>query len=204
MPVVSGVWVVAEPELISRCRQALENFGLPIKIITSAEPAPDEVQVILVSTPYLQQLYAQRQEYVQDRPVLLLLESWRHALPTGKVNVMDVVPTYPEALEHLLPYRVRQALQWMALHQQIRASRALLQQIRQQLSTITHDFNNPIAIISGNAQLLLEVGRMMNLEAELIRFAADIEEASRRLASGLHPVEQLKAQIDAFLRELSE
>lgn len=51
------------------------------------------------------------------------------------------------------------------------------------LSEVTHDINNPLAIISGNAQLLLELSRLLNLDPDVARPIQDIEEASRRLAA---------------------
>lgn len=51
------------------------------------------------------------------------------------------------------------------------------------LSEVAHDINNPLAIISGNAQLLLELSRLLDLDPDVARPIQDIEEASRRLAS---------------------
>lgn len=54
---------------------------------------------------------------------------------------------------------------------------------QQVLSAVTHDINNPLAIISGNAQLLLELSRLLDLDPDVAKPIQDIEEASRRLAA---------------------
>jgi nitrogen-specific signal transduction histidine kinase len=51
------------------------------------------------------------------------------------------------------------------------------------LSRVTHDINNPLSIISGNAQLLLELSRALDLDPDVAKPIRDIEEASQRLAS---------------------
>lgn len=65
------------------------------------------------------------------------------------------------------------------------------------LRRVTHDINNPLSIISGNAQLLLELSRVLDLDPDVAKPIRDIEEASQRLAN---MVERLNALNDA-LRE---
>ena len=48
------------------------------------------------------------------------------------------------------------------------------------LSRVTHDINNPLTIISGNAQLLLEMSE--DLTPDVAEQIAEIEEACQRLA----------------------
>lgn len=62
------------------------------------------------------------------------------------------------------------------------------------LNRVTHDINNPLAIISGNAQLLLELARALELDPDVAKPIQDIEEASQRLAS---MVERLNALNEA-------
>lgn len=62
------------------------------------------------------------------------------------------------------------------------------------LNRVTHDINNPLAIISGNAQLLLELARALDLDPDVAKPIQDIEEASQRLAS---MVERLNALNEA-------
>jgi len=51
------------------------------------------------------------------------------------------------------------------------------------LRRVTHDINNPLSIISGNAQLLLELARVLDLDPDVAKPIRDIEEASHRLAN---------------------
>lgn len=64
--------------------------------------------------------------------------------------------------------------------------------LQQALSEVTHDLNNPLAIISGNAQLLLELARMLDLEPDLAKPIQDIEEASHRLSAMVRRLNELK------------
>lgn len=50
------------------------------------------------------------------------------------------------------------------------------------LTRATHDINNPLAVISGNAQLLLELSRVLDLDPDVAKPIKDIEEASHQLA----------------------
>ena len=67
--------------------------------------------------------------------------------------------------------------------------------LQQALSEVTHDLNNPLAIISGNAQLLLELARMLDLDPDVAKPIQDIEEASHRLAAMVHRLNELKENI---------
>jgi len=63
------------------------------------------------------------------------------------------------------------------------------------LRRVTHDINNPLSIISGNAQLLLELSRVLDLDPDVAKPIRDIEEASQRLAD---MVERLNALNEAM------
>ena len=91
------------------------------------------------------------------------------------------------------------------------AQARMMETLRATVSKVTHDINNPLAIISGNAQLLIELGRYMDLDDEIIKPIKDIEEASSRIAASLHKLADLKdmvkqeiAQGDGSLMELDE
>jgi signal transduction histidine kinase len=87
----------------------------------------------------------------------------------------------------------------------------MMETLRASVAKVTHDINNPLAIISGNAQLLSELGRYMDLDEEIIKPIKDIEEASTRIATSLHRLASLKdlilhekAQGDGSLGDLDE
>lgn len=63
------------------------------------------------------------------------------------------------------------------------------------LARLTHDINNPLAIISGNAQLLGELARGGAAQEEVARAALDIEEAAERLALLLRGLSALREEV---------
>lgn len=77
----------------------------------------------------------------------------------------------------------------------------VLREVRAVLSTVYHDANNPLAIISGNAQFLLELSTSMEMDEELVQPIRDIEEASRRVAEKLRDLARLKEELAAFVAE---
>lgn len=80
----------------------------------------------------------------------------------------------------------------------------LIRKLRRNLGRIFHDTNNPLAIVSGNAQFLLEVGRSMELDNDLIQPMEDIEEASERVAEGLKEISMLRDRIGDYLKQREE
>lgn len=66
------------------------------------------------------------------------------------------------------------------------------------VSSVYHDLNNPLSIISGNAQFLLELSREEDLDDQFVSSARDIQEATERMADSLqrltHLREHLKGQ----------
>lgn len=87
-----------------------------------------------------------------------------------------------------LPYKLldvlrrHQEVQRASDPQRIRELEALLRTIRVGVSKVYHEINNPLAIISGNAQLLLELARMSDLDETLLQPIRDIEASSQRLS----------------------
>lgn len=79
-------------------------------------------------------------------------------------------------------------------------SESSLARLHAALSRVTHDINNPLAIISGNAQFLGELARGGAVEAEVAQAALDIEEASERLAALLRGLSALKEEVAAVAR----
>ena len=67
------------------------------------------------------------------------------------------------------------------------------------LSRIYHDTNNPLAIVSGNAQFLLELSKTMDVDEDLLQPMQDIEEASERVAQGLKEISRLRDDLQAYV-----
>lgn len=96
-------------------------------------------------------------------------------------------------IESVLFRRVLRRLDLMVRREDERS--VLLAQTRKGLSAFYHDVNNPLAILSGNAQLLLEIGRQMHLGEDLMNPMRDIEESCRRLHADLQRIVRLKEVI---------
>ena len=74
-------------------------------------------------------------------------------------------------------------------------ARALLQDLRDEVSRATHDANNPLTVISGNAQLLVELVAALGVGEELAGPVLDIQEASDELAASLRQLNAVKARL---------
>lgn len=70
-----------------------------------------------------------------------------------------------------------------------------LNDVHETVSSVYHDLNNPLSIISGNAQFLLEISREEELDDQFVSSAQDIKEAAQRMADSLHKLTRLKEQI---------
>ena len=63
-------------------------------------------------------------------------------------------------------------------------------------SSVHHDLNNPLSIIAGNAQFLLELSREKNLDEQFASSAQDIQEASQRMSESLQRLTRLKDHLE--------
>jgi len=71
-----------------------------------------------------------------------------------------------------------------------------LEDVQETVSSVYHDLNNPLSIISGNAQFLLEIGREEDLDDQFLSSAQDIQEAAQRMADSLHQLTRLKEELE--------
>lgn len=71
-----------------------------------------------------------------------------------------------------------------------------LEDVQDTVSSVYHDLNNPLSIISGNAQFLLEIGREEDLDDQFLSSAQDIQEAAQRMADSLHQLTRLKEELE--------
>lgn len=67
--------------------------------------------------------------------------------------------------------------------------------VSQVLSSVYHDLNNPLSIISGNAQFLLELSREEELDDQFRSSARDIQEATQQMAESLQRLNRIKEQL---------
>lgn len=71
-----------------------------------------------------------------------------------------------------------------------------LEDVQETVSSVYHDLNNPLSIISGNAQFLLEIGKEEDLDDQFLSSAEDIKEAAQRMAESLHKLTRLKEELE--------
>lgn len=72
-----------------------------------------------------------------------------------------------------------------------------LEDMHETVSTVYHDLNNPLSIISGNAQFLIEISREEEeLDEQFVSSARDIKEAAQRMAESLHKLTRLKEKLE--------
>jgi signal transduction histidine kinase len=66
------------------------------------------------------------------------------------------------------------------------------EEIREVVSSVYHDLNNPLSIISGNAQFLVELSQEEELDEQFVSSAQDIQEACERMSEALQRLTHLK------------
>ena len=75
-----------------------------------------------------------------------------------------------------------------------------LKDLRVRLSRIHHDINNPVSIISGNTQLLMELARALEVEEDFSGPLEDIEAAIDKLTASVDRLMEVRR----MLSELAE
>lgn len=68
--------------------------------------------------------------------------------------------------------------------------------LHEAISTVYHELNNPLSIISGNAQFLLELSREKNLDDQFVSSAEDIQEASRQMKKSLEHLTRVREHLE--------
>lgn len=74
-------------------------------------------------------------------------------------------------------------------------SSASLEELHETVSSVYHDLNNPLSIISGNAQFLLELSQDEDLDDNFVSSAQDIRQAAKRMDESLERLTRLKEEI---------
>ena len=73
---------------------------------------------------------------------------------------------------------------------------ASLEEVRETISSVHHDLNNPLSIISGNAQFLRELSRGEDLDEQFVSSVQDIQEAAQRLSESLDRLARLEEKLE--------
>jgi signal transduction histidine kinase len=70
------------------------------------------------------------------------------------------------------------------------------EEVREAVSIVYHELNNPLSIISGNAQFLVELSQEEELDEQFVSSAQDIQEACRRMAESLQRLTRLRDSLE--------
>ena len=76
---------------------------------------------------------------------------------------------------------------------------ALLEALRSETGAVAHAINNPLTVITGNAQLLLEVAGAGGLDPSLAKAIEDMGAASQQLSEALGRLDRLRQHIASAL-----
>lgn len=71
-----------------------------------------------------------------------------------------------------------------------------LQRIRSKLSQVHHDLKNPLSVIDGNAQFLLELQQALDLDEQAVASVEDIREATEELRDSMEQLQELRDQLE--------
>lgn len=71
-----------------------------------------------------------------------------------------------------------------------------LDDVRETVSSVYHDLNNPLSIISGNAQFLLELSQELDVDEQFVSSVEDIKEAAERMSDSLNRLTRLKEELE--------
>ncbi|NND71713.1 MAG: hypothetical protein HKN43_09040 [Rhodothermales bacterium] len=77
--------------------------------------------------------------------------------------------------------------------------RAILSRVRSDIRQTYHDINNPLAVLSGNIQLLEQLLVMHDTDAGVMEVVDDIRVACDRMAESSASLDQLSLELSAIL-----
>lgn len=73
---------------------------------------------------------------------------------------------------------------------------ATKEEIHEAVSSVYHELNNPLSIISGNAQFLLELSQEEGLDEQFVSSVQDIQEATEQMSESLQRLTHLRDQLE--------
>ncbi|MFB6277870.1 MAG: histidine kinase dimerization/phospho-acceptor domain-containing protein [Salinibacter sp.] len=69
------------------------------------------------------------------------------------------------------------------------------EELHEVISSVYHDLNNPLSIIAGNAQFLVELSQEEELDEQFLSSAQDIQEAAQQMSESLQRLTRLKERL---------
>lgn len=163
----------------------------PCELALVAQTLPDGRGLDLLGTLREQEI---------DIPFLLLAEAPDPATALGALRAGATECLCVETALDALSAHVENVLRRHARDRMVRWNHQLrlFEAVGTAIGGVKHEINNPLAIISGNAQLLLELARAVDLDDELVKPIFDIEEASRRIADSVEQLSSLRALLSGL------
>lgn len=70
-----------------------------------------------------------------------------------------------------------------------------VEEVGPRIAKVHHDLKNPLSIIAGNAQFLLELHKAMELDADVVSSIRDIDEAAQDLENALDRLVTLRESL---------
>ena len=70
-----------------------------------------------------------------------------------------------------------------------------VEEVGEHIAKVHHDLKNPLSIIAGNAQFLMELNRALNLDEDVVSSVKDIQEAAQDLEEALDRLVILRESI---------
>ncbi len=70
-----------------------------------------------------------------------------------------------------------------------------VEEISARIAKVHHDLKNPLSIIAGNAQFLLELHKALQLDDQVVASISDIQEAARELETALDRLVSLRREL---------
>lgn len=71
-----------------------------------------------------------------------------------------------------------------------------LHEMQEVVADVHHDLKNPLSIIDGNAQYLLELEGVLDLDDEVVASVRDIQDAAERLRASLDRLNELREELE--------
>lgn len=81
------------------------------------------------------------------------------------------------------------------------SAQEVLTSLEKELGRMAHALNNPLAVVSGNAQYALELSRALEVESEVTDALKDIDEAGERLRGLLQQLDAIREDVASLARE---
>ncbi|MCH7639908.1 MAG: hypothetical protein IH855_10685 [Bacteroidetes bacterium] len=79
------------------------------------------------------------------------------------------------------------------------AATAMLEELRAEAGAVVHAINNPLTVITGNAQFLMEVARTEQTDSPIVGPIEDINAATQQLSDALARLSALRERIASAL-----